>query len=431
MKNKLLEFSKKPFIRNVALLASGTAAAQAVSMILSPVITRLYGPEAFGLMGTFMAIVNIIAPIAALTYPIAIVLPKRDQDAKGLIRLSLIIAAILSLISLIIIFLFNESIINLFNLNEIANYMYLIPLVIIFAGFKQVAEQWLIRTKQFRINARVTFLQSLITNGSKVGIGLIHPVAAVLVVLSAFGNGLKAAMMIMFAKRSSYQVDVQLKGENKSLRKLAKDHYDFPLYRAPQVFFNAISQGLPVLLLTSFFGPASAGLYSIGRTVLNMPSRLIGKAVEDVFYPRIVEAANNNENLTSVIKRATLALAAVGIVPFGLVILFGPILFSFVFGSDWYTAGEYARWTSLWIYFMFMNRPSVSSLPVLSAQKFHLKFTLVTVTIRLLALSLGYVIFNDDLIAVAIFGISGAIINITLILFTLKFSKKFVTKGES
>src|SRR5690625_3578842 len=251
MKNKLKEISKKPFIRNVVILVSGTAAAQAVSMALSPIITRLYGPEAFGLMGAFMAIVGIVVPIAALTYPIAIVLPKRDQDAKGLIRLSLIITTILSMISLIVLVLFNKQIIDLFNLKEIATYLYLIPLVIIFAGLMQVAEQWLIRTKQFSINARVTFLHSLIINGSKVGIGFLNPVAAVLIVLSAFGNGLRAAMMIIFAKRSSYQVDTQLKDEKKHLRVLAKEHYDFPLYRAPEVFLNAVSQGLPVLMLTA------------------------------------------------------------------------------------------------------------------------------------------------------------------------------------
>src|SRR5690625_2213325 len=108
MKEKLINFSKKPFVRNVIILASGTAAAQIITMVLSPIITRLYGPEAFGLMGAFMAIVNIVAPIAALTYPIAIVLPRRDQDAKMIIRLSMLITISISIISLIILSVFNN-----------------------------------------------------------------------------------------------------------------------------------------------------------------------------------------------------------------------------------------------------------------------------------------------------------------------------------
>lgn len=434
MIDKIKKIIKTPFIRNVTILASGTAAAQIIVMVLSPVITRIYGPEAFGIMGTFTSIVNIVAPIAALTYPIAIVLPKRDQDAKGIIRLSLVITVIISVLSLAVLLLFNKQIIKLFNLKEIATYLYLIPLVIIFAGLVQVAEQWLIRTKQFTINAHVTFLQSLIINGSKVGIGFINPVAPVLVVLSAINNGLRAVMMVIFARKSNYIERVKLKKEKKEkkekkgLKELARQYYDFPLYRAPEVFLNAVSQGIPILMLTALFGPASAGFYTIGRTVLSMPSHLIGKSVGDVFYPRIAEAVNKKEDVTALIKKATLALAGVGLIPYGLVILFGPFLFGLVFGSEWSVAGEYARWIALWSYFGFMNRPSVRSLPVLFAQRFHLIYTIIMLIIRLGALAVGYYIFSSDLIAIALFGISGAILNFGLITITLQISRQRVVK---
>src|SRR5690625_4492774 len=199
MKDKIVALTKKPFIRNVAVLATGTAVAQIITMLLSPIITRMYGPEAFGIMGTFGAIMNIIVPIAALTYPIAIVLPKYDEEAKGLIRLSLIITISISIISFTILALFNKQIVNIIHLEEVAAYLYLIPLVIIFAGLMQVTEQWLIRTRQFGINARVSVLQSLIINGSKVGIGFFYPVATILVVLSAFAIGLGAQLIIFFA----------------------------------------------------------------------------------------------------------------------------------------------------------------------------------------------------------------------------------------
>lgn len=423
MKNRLLKLARSNFVKNVTVLATGTAASQAIAMILSPIITRLYGPEAYGVMGAFSAMTNIIIPVAALTYPIAIVLPRSDDDAKGLIKLSLLITGIISFLSVMVLLLFNKQIVNIFNLNEIASYLYLIPLVIIFAGLMQVSEQWLIRTKQFSINARVTFLHSLIINGSKVGIGFINPIAAVLVVLTALGNGLRAFMMIFFAKRSDYNLKLEDSKKRKSIKDLAKEHYDFPLYRAPEVFLNAISGGLPVLMLTAFFGPASAGFYSIGRTVLNIPSRLIGKSIADVFYPHVTEAAHKKENITRLIWRATLALGGIGLIPFGLVTLFGPFLFSLVFGSEWEIAGEYARWISLWSFFGFMNRPSVASLPVLNAQRFHLFYTILMLIVRIGVVALSYYVFSSDIIAVALFGISGAILNLGLILITLGLSR--------
>ena len=205
---------------------------------------------------------------------------------------------------------------------------------------------------------------------------------------------------------------------------LAKKHKDFPIYRGPEVFLFSISSNIPVLMLSAFFGPASAGFYAIGRTVLRVPSRLIGEAVGNVFYPRIAEASNKGENLTQLIKRATFVLGVVGIIPYGLIILFGPFLFGLVFGSDWSVAGEYARWIALGSFFLFMNRPSVRALPVLKAQRFHLFYTIITLVIRTCALAIGFFVFKSDFIAVALFGLSDAIINIFLISITLRISQK-------
>lgn len=422
---KILGFLNKSFVRNVIVLASGTAGAQAIAMLLSPIITRLYGPEAFGMMGTFTSIVSIVTPVAALTYPIAIVLPKKDIEAKQLIRLSLYITFFLSFLSFVIIVILKNRIVEVFNLTDVTNYLYLIPLVVIFAGLMQVSEQWLIRTKQFVINARVTLLQSIIINGSKVGVGLYYPYAIVLIILTVFANGLRAGMMILFINKSKRNQEKKIELEkNKNLKELAKKYYDFPFYRAPEVFLFSISTSLPILMLAAFFGPASAGFYSIGRTVLRVPSQLIGESVGNVFYPRIAEAYNKNENILKLIMKATLSLGVVGIIPYGLIILLGPMLFGLVFGNEWVVAGEYARWIALGSFFGFMNRPSVRALPVLSAQKFHLIYTIITLLIRLGALVIGAYVFSSDSIAVTLFGISDAILNIGLILITMKISQQ-------
>lgn len=430
MKTLITELTKSSFIKNVAIVASGTAAAQVVSMVLSPIVTRLYGPEAYGIMGTFSAFIGVIIPISALTYPIAIVLPKSEKGAKGIISLSLLITGIVSLIIFFIILIFQDLIVNTLNLSSIEKYLYLVPLVLFFSGCMQTIEQWLIRIKQFTVNAKVTFLHSVLLNGSKVGIGLFNPSATVLVLLTSFSYALKAIMMVIFNHRRNKKQINKITLNIKDIVRLAKEYIDFPLYRAPEEFLNAISRSLPVLMLTSLFGPASAGFYSLGKTVLNLPAQLIGKSVGDVFYPRIAEAANNEEDVTNLIKKATYSLAIVGIVPFGLIILFGPSLFSLIFGGNWITAGEYARWIALWSFFGFLNRPSVKALPVLSAQKFQLFYTIFMLATRILVMLIGYFLFTNDLITVALFGITGALLNFGLILITLGISRKRIRKGR-
>ncbi|WP_282138316.1 lipopolysaccharide biosynthesis protein [Rossellomorea aquimaris] len=427
MKQRLLKLSKQSFIRNVFIMASGTATAQLIAVALSPIITRLYGPEAYGIMGVFISIIGIVAPISALTYPIAIVLPKSDSEAKGIIRLSLYLTSLISILVTIFLLILDNKLVELFQIKEVAPFLYLIPLVVLFSGYLQVIQQWLIRTKQFTITAKVSFFHALLFHGSMVGVGIFYPVASVLVVMTTLSNGIKALLLFIFTRISNYnQFSMREKNEIKvPLKKIAKKYNEFPKYRAPEVLINAASQSLPILLLTIFFGPASAGFYSIGRTVLGAPSQLIGLSVGDVFYPKINQAANDGKELTNLIRKATLALGLIGIIPFGLVIMFGPWLFSFVFGENWVLAGEYARWIAIWSFFVFMNIPSIRTLPVLSAQAFHLKFTTIMLLTRVSALSTGYFIFKSDMVAIALFGITGAILNMLLIFKTLHLSKIF------
>jgi len=428
MKKNFKNLKKNSFIKNVFIVASGTAGAQALTMLLSPIITRIYGPEAFGVMGTFSAMINIIIPIAALTYPIAIVLPKQNEEARGLMKLSIFISIILSIFSLILILLFKDQIAKLFNLTEISSYLYFIPIVIIFAGLMQIMEQWLIRTKQFSINAKATFYQAAIVNIGKIGIGMLYPVAKVLVFFTAITNGLRAIMMYLFSNKIDVLSKKSKNSTDNNLRSIAKKYYDFPIYRAPQDLLDSASQSMPVIMLTTLFSPAAAGFFTIGRTVLRLPTNLIGKAVGDVFYPRIAEAANKKENMSKLILKATLALALVGLIPYGIIVLFGPFLFSFVFGSEWLVAGEYARWIALWSYSAFLNRPSVRSLPVLNAQRFHLIYTIFWTIIKLILLTIGYLVFNSDIIAIALFCLSGVVSNIILITYTNRLCRKRMVK---
>ncbi len=430
--HKLRRLRKSKFVCNVAIVATGTAGAQAVTMAFSPIITRLYGPEAFGLLGMFMALVALLYPISALAYPIAIVLPKEDNDAKDIARLSVYISLAMAVVFLLAILVGGDWLLALAGAKAIAAFDLLIPLNVLFVTWLQIAQKWLIRKKQFHVTAKVAVVQSLVVNSTKVGIGWFNPLAAVLIVLTTFGCALHTVMLYFGAKREGPSKDYTGQSQTRTpLFELAKRYYDFPLYRTPQIFLNAISQNLPVLMLAAFFGPSSAGFYAICRRVLSLPSELIAKSVGDVFYPRIAEAANKGENLTSLILKATLGLIAVGFLPFALVVVFGPWLFAFVFGVEWIQAGEYARWLALWLFFAFINRPSVAAIPVMNLQGYFLIYELLSVGLRLLALCIGFFMFKDDILAILLFSLAGIVLNVSLILLTLYRSKSYGIKIQA
>ena len=422
VKAKIKKLVKNSFIRNIIMVIMGTAGSQALTMLFSPLITRLYGVESFGLLGTFTAILTVLIPLAALSYPIAIVLPKRDEDAQIIARISVIISLVISLVSAGVIFFFSNDIVILLNIEYFKDYLIIIPLALFFSALKQIFEQWLIRKKLFKITAKVAIFQSLLLNLSKSIFGWLSPSGFALIAVTAIGYLIYAIMLGVgcgWSRKPTLPVNPNVE----ELKSILHQYRDFPLYRAPQQFINALSQSLPSLMLAGFFGPKAVGFYALSRMVMGIPSMLIGKSVGDVFYPQVTDAVNRGENVAKLLTKATASLAIIGIIPFIIVILFGPWLFSFIFGSDWVTAGEYSQWLSLAMFFALINKPVVAALASLRLQRTFLIYEIVSVLVRFIAIFLGFYIYKSDIVAIAAFSVAGVVLNTFLISYTIKKSK--------
>ena len=116
---------------------------------------------------------SLATAIAALTYPIAIVLPKEDDKARRIAKLGVLIAFVFALAISVVIVMFGSVIADVFSINEISSFLILIPIAMFFAALQQVMQQWLIRKKQFKIIARVAVSQSLVLNLTKAGGGVV------------------------------------------------------------------------------------------------------------------------------------------------------------------------------------------------------------------------------------------------------------------
>lgn len=401
---------RSSFVRSVAVVAGGTAGAQAVTIAFAPLITRLYGPEAYGVQGAFISILSVAAPIGALAYPISVVLPRRDEEALGLLRLSAYISFFIAALIAVGLWLGGEAVISLLEIESIGTLIYLLPVAVLFAAWKQMAERWLIRKKAFGVIARSALANSGFLNSARALAGFVYPSGAVLIVLATVAEVLHALLMLIgIRKRTTIDLSESSEVSTSNVIELAHRHRDFPLYRAPQNTINAASKSLPVLMLAAFFGPSTAGFYMLSQMVMGMPSTLVGKAVSDVFYPRVTEAAHNGENLSRHILRAIGSLAAIGIVPFAIVIFFGPWMFSLVFGEEWSMAGEYARWLALFFFFNFINKPSNAAVPVLGIQRGLLCYEILSTGGKVVGFLLGFYWLNSDIWAVAIFSVVGVI----------------------
>lgn len=413
-----------PFIRNVTLVAGGTAAAQLITIGFSPAITRLYGPEAFGALGIFMAVTSFIAPVANLTYGSAIVLPATDDEARALFKLSALVGLAVSLLSAAIIGLSHQAIADAVGFTATSTLLLLAPLSIMLSALIEPTHHWLYRTRQFKAISHIALVGAVASNATRAGTGLFLATAPVLIALGILANALELFLLWnrarpTLSRRRAVEGSTREPTARISLRKVASRYRDFPLFRAPNDWLNVVSNSIPSLLLAALFGPAAAGFYLLARRIVALPMTVIAGAVGTVFLPRIVEASHGGERLRPLLMKGTAGLAAVGLVPFGILLACGPWLFGIVFGAEWAQAGEYARWLALWFYCAFAAVPSAQAIPILGLQGHFLVYEIAVVILRASALAAGTFIWNSDLAAIILFSIVGVLMNVTQIAWCL------------
>jgi len=169
MLNKLKP--KSEFSRNVLTLMTGTTIAQAIPIAISPILTRIYTPEDFGLFALYISIALLFATAATGRYELAIMLPKKESDAVNIVFLSLLITLIITLLTLFIVFFFNQSITNILGNQDISSWLYFIPFTVFFMGLYQSLNYWNNRKKEYKRLAISRVVQSGVTGGANLGMG--------------------------------------------------------------------------------------------------------------------------------------------------------------------------------------------------------------------------------------------------------------------
>lgn len=412
---------KRKFVRNVAGLSFATALGQAVTLAAAPVITRLYGPEAFGQLGTFAALLAVAAPLATLSYHLAIVLPDQDDRARQLSRLAIRISAAFSACLLALIAIYKL----LPHRFEDHTMLWLLPVAVFSTSLLYVHSHWATRSGAFAVLAKLSIVQVVWTNGLKIILGLVSPMAMTLVAVTAFAPAVYAGMLGWLVPSRGI-VREQVEAPERSLPTYgaaAREYRDFALYRTPQAVLNAFALGLPVMLLGALFDMKQAGFYALARMALGAPTTLIGQSVSTVIYPRIAQAKNRGENVARLIFLGSLGLVGVAAVPFLAVILFGPQLFGLVFGAEWVDAGEFSRWMGMWMLIMLIARPSVAAIPVLGIQRFYLMYELASTAILLVIFATAWKLSGDPLWTVASYCVANGVLHLFLIQHVIRVSR--------
>jgi len=412
---------KSEFSRNVLTLMTGTTIAQAIPIAISPILTRIYTPEDFGVFALYIGIVGFIAIIVTARYEMAIVLPKTDEAAINIVALSFIIMLSIVTFITLAIFLFSEEILVLLNAQEVGNLLYLVPLSVFLSGLYQIFNYWANRKKNFKTMSSSQIGQSVGVGIGQSGFGFIAINGGLI-----FGNLLgRFVSAFILVKQFILEDKQNLKNINKlEIIKQMKKHKDFPLVNSLHVLSEVTRISGSVILISSFFGTTILGFYALSLRILQIPMGIISAALGNVLYKKFVLMYNDGLSLYPLVKKIILYQLVVSIPIFTLLYLILPDLFRIIFGDAWKTAGEYSQLLLPYMFFGFILS-SLSEIPIiLGKQKLFFYISLIGNIYVLLIISVGDLlnITIEDILKAISYGLS--IEYLYLIVWILSLSKQ-------
>lgn len=378
-------------MQNYAFVLSGTGLNIMVQLVVAPLLARIYGPEAYGIFSIFNAVCTNLALLATLRLPQALLLPKEEIDFNSLMRLSLLSSFTVSVLLFIVLFLFGNSVLAFFQAGSLNDFFYLIPIAVFLIALNQVLGQWQYRLNEFKkavsidtgvlIGVRIfNLVFGWVSNGVSIG----------LVAGDILGKTIGSILSWRFIIRTRIKILFQPISWSQ-LRKTLVEYRQYPVYNLPGVWVGMFSDQLPVFFFSHQFGLKTIGFLALATSMLDLPKRLLAYSVSSIFYKRAVELTRESDHgLQKFVSQMLYSFLALSLVPYTIVIVFGPELFSFVFGAEWTLSGTLAQYIALYsvVELLYISMDSIYY--VLRKEKRLFHFQLITFLARFLALLVSY-----------------------------------------
>lgn len=362
---------KNSFLKNIAILLTGTAAAQVIPILASPILTRFYKQEDFGLFATYAAIVSVLTILATAQYDIAIMMPKSKRIAFNLLVFIFVNSLIVSTLSVAILLGLSFVLTDFFFSEQSRLIWVLVLLGTLLSANYQAINYWCNRNQYYKRLAlnrvgqtSITAISSIAHSQALKSLGLV--VGQLAGQLFSF-----ISIFIYVVKRDKDLLKIVSK---KRILLAVKRYKQYPKVNIPISLINSTYNNSKFLLLSFVFSNLVIGQLYLVYRVIGLPASVIGNSLSEVLLQKIAsnKVSEQNNSSYNLIIKSTMVMLVISIIPCVILFMFGEVLFEFVFGSNWTSAGKIAAVLSIGLAFEFTVSPLSKLMFVVNKNKEYL-----------------------------------------------------------
>ena len=381
MKTWLQKQMKHRFIRALSVLIAGSAVSSIILLCITPILTRLYTPEDFGVLSIFTSILYVLMIVVSLRYEAALVLPKEKKAALALLFIANASTFIVS--GIVILLLVMTPFTTWIGIGETHSFFWILGLSLLFVGIFQSMNNWALRYEQYDIINRAKISMNTGQGFGQLVFGFLNMGVIGLLLGEMLGRLTGMVQYIRYYKKDLQQAN---RTSLQQAKELLIRYKKFPLISSISNVIYSVAVNLPALFLAAYFDVATAGFYYLAQKILTVPENLVGFSATQVYLSQAAKMMQEGQNLKKHCLDTVKHLFIIAFIIIASIDILAPIGFTFFFGHGWDTTVTFIQILSLMYFTKMVLQPINGVFQVCEA--FYMQITAESIRLVIIVLAL-------------------------------------------
>lgn len=386
-------------------------------LLLTPLIARIYGPEAYGAYAIYMALMVNIASVSDLGYSMAYVLPREEERFLQLLRFNIASALVLGGV-VTAITLIPDLVFSVFPAwRPLGGWIHGVGLGVVVYAMSVSFTQAFTRLKAFRTSATIGGGLEASIRGLLVILGWITKGAMPMTFSDLLMRVLAMPLYLMGLAKHGLK-GIWSRWSWKAMKPVLIEYKRYPLMIFSERWVSTLGIQLPTFLLASDL--RVVGEFGLGASLLMIPLRLMGYSLSTIYLQRVAELREDREgDIARVTQGIFDRLSWLGLGPFLILIFFADEGFAFLFGEPWRNAGVISAVMGSWFFARLVTDPMVSLFNVRKREHVMLLFGVIMLVVRLGAMLFARADGADSITIIMLYGAISTVGQVILGVFLL------------
>jgi len=386
-------------------LSVAVVLAKGITILFTPVISRLFGPEILGEYAILVSDFRIVEMIVVLGMNTLIIVTPDTNEAKSVFRL--IQKSVLILCSiLLLVFILLENEYTLFDID--VNYtvsLVLIYLLIITDCLMNACNAYANHQKDYKALMYMPIVCAAANVVCCLAFGILK-FGTIGYTSATIISTLAGAVFILFFQNP---FKGKLTDEYSPVRTLKKNIV-YPKVQMPANLIAMLYAQLPVQIIGKMFSSVLLGSYSMCLKVFAILTQILSQPFNKIYLKEASDRQNANERIGEFSFSIMRNCAKVAIIPALLAVVFGKSILPIILGEKWQLAGLLISAVAIYCLVETISGSLANHYMIINRHGFQLFFSFLSLIVSIASLYAGIIMFDDFYWTILFFSLAQSLV---------------------